>query len=40
MPVAAWQQNEEMDRLAILRTYMGNATIRETMDKTIGPSGS
>ena len=40
MRVSVGQQNEEMDRLAILRTYMGNATIRETMDKTIGPSGS
>ncbi len=40
MRVSVGQQNEEMDRLAILRTYMGNATIRETMDKPIGPSGS
>ena len=40
MRVSIGQQNKEMDRLSTLRTYMGDATIRETMDKTIGPSGS
>jgi len=40
MRVSVGQQNEEMDRLATLRTYLGDATIRETLDKPIPPAES
>ena len=40
MRVSIGQQNEDMDRLSTLRTYLGDATIRNVMDKQIGPTGA
>ena len=40
MRVAIGQQNEDMDRLSTLRNYLGDATIRDVMDKEIGPTGA
>jgi len=40
MRVSIGQQNEDMDRLATLRNYLGDATIRDVMDKEIGPTGA
>ena len=40
MRVSIGQQNEDMDRLSTLRTYLGDDTIREVMDKEIGPTGA
>ena len=40
MRVSVGQQNEDMDRLATLRTYLGDATIRDVMDKSIPPTGA
>jgi len=40
MRVSIGQQNEDMDRLATLRTYIGNDTIRGAMDKPIPPTGA
>ena len=40
MRVSVGQQNEDMDRLATLRTYLGDATIRDVMDESIPPTGA
>jgi len=40
MRVSIGQLNEEMDRLATLRTYLGDATIRDVMDESIPPTGA
>ena len=40
MRVSIGQQNEDMDRLSTLRTYLGDATIRNVMDTQIGPTGA
>jgi len=40
MRVSIGQQNEDMDRLATLRTYLGNDTIRNVMDESIPPTGA
>tara|TARA_Y100001970_G_scaffold92734_1_gene116899 strand:+ start:7550 stop:9073 length:1524 start_codon:yes stop_codon:yes gene_type:complete len=40
MRVSIGQQNEDMDRLATLRTYLGDDTIRNVMDKSIPPTGA
>ena len=40
MRVSIGQLNEEMDRLAILQTYLGDATIRDVMDESIPPTGA
>ena len=40
MRVAIGQQNEDMDRLSTLRNYLGDVTIRDVMDKEIGPTGA
>ena len=40
MRVSIGQQNEDMDRLATLRTYLGDDTIRNVMDESIPPTGA
>ena len=40
MRVSIGQQNEDMDRLATLRIYISNDTIRGAMDKPIPPTGA
>ena len=40
MRVSIGQQNEDMDRLSTLRNYLGDVTIRDVMDKEIGPTGA
>jgi len=40
MRVSIGQQNEDMDRLATLRTYLADDTIRNVMDESIPPTGA
>ena len=40
MRVSIGQQNEDMDRLATLRTYLADDTIRNVMDQSIPPTGA